>query len=76
MTIRIILCGTLLVKKIGYKINQKSKTHPFVHSLKYIICKLNEKCDTYTSLLDQTHENKLKLSDTCFTLFEPYFTLI
>ena len=36
-----------------------SKTQWFVHSLTYIICKLNENCDTYTSPLDQTHENKL-----------------
>ena len=57
----------LFLEKLGYEINQRNKTHPFVHSLKYIICKPNEKCDirlTYTSSLDQTHENKLKLSDT------------
>ena len=44
-----------------------NETHPFAYSLKYIICKPNEKYDihlTYTSPLDQTHENKLKLSDT------------
>ena len=35
------------------------KTHRFVHNLTYIVCKLNENCDTYTSPLDQTHENKL-----------------
>ena len=52
------------MKNLGYAINQRSKTHPFVHSLTYIICKLNEKYDTYTSPLDQTHENKLKLNDT------------
>ena len=68
MTIIFILCFISLVNLLGYKINQRSKTHPFVHSLKLITCKLNEKCDTYTSHLDQTHENKLKLSDTTFAL--------
>ena len=66
MTIIFILCFIFLVKNLGYKINQSSRTHLFVHSLKYINCKLNEKCDTYTSPLDQTHENKSKLSDTTF----------
>ena len=69
MTIIFILCFTFLVKKLGYEINQRIKTNPFEHSLKYIICKPNEKCDTYTSPLDQTHKNKLKLSDT--TLASP-----
>ena len=64
MTIVFTLCFTFLVKNLGYEINQRNKTHPIEHSLKYIICKPNEKCDTYTSSLDQTHENKLKLNDT------------
>ena len=64
MTTVFILCFIFLVKNLGYEIYQRGKTHRFVHSLKYIICKLNEKCDTYTSLLDQTHENKTTLSDT------------
>ena len=64
MTIIFILC--FIVNILSYKINERSKTHPFVHSLKYIICILNDMCDTYTSPLDQTYENKLKLSDTTF----------
>ena len=70
MTIIFTLCFIFLVKKnLDYEINQMNKTHPFVHSLKYITYKPNEKCDTYTSPLYQTHENKLKLSDT--TLASP-----
>jgi hypothetical protein len=43
-----------------------SKTRPFMHSLKYINYRLNEKYDTYTAPFDQRHENKLKLTDTTF----------
>ena len=67
MTVILILCLNFLLKTLGYEINQRSKTHPFVHNLKYIIFKLNEKCNTYTSPLEQTHENKLKPSDTIFS---------
>ena len=66
MTIIFILCFIFLIQIVGYKINQMSKTHPFVHSLKYINFKLDEKYNIYTSHLDQTHEDKLKLSDTIF----------
>ena len=45
------MCFTFLVNNLGYEMNQRNKTHMFVYSLKYIICKGNEKCDTYTSPL-------------------------
>jgi hypothetical protein len=65
-----LYCASLFKQNIlEYEMDQRNKTHRLVHSLKCIICKLNNKCNTYTSPLDHTQENKLKATDT--TLASP-----